>query len=448
MQLDMKTQCERCGCSLFAGGEAYICSHECTFCPKCTSKAEGICPHCGGELVRRPRRIKPTTDYPSQSPAFVKQHVGLVWILSFGIWTFVALAAALSIYELYRSTGRPMRFLDVLGLECSQILPYAPLTPAAFALAIRLPLRRENWLRPLMVHLAGGFAFSTLHITMRALTPYAFWDMKTYAWYSAIWDYQAHVFKVQWHVFKDLFFSNVVDDITGAYVPIVLVAHMASYYSRLRERERRASQLEGQLVKANLQALKGQLQPHFLFNTMHSISALMLTDVRAADKMMSRLSDLLRMSLESESEQITSLSHEVEFATAYLEIEKVRFGDRLNVVLDIAADTLDAQVPHLLLQPLVENAVRHGIARLSAGGEIQLVSRHDRDRLQLAIRDNGPGFDDMNEARSKSGLGLRATQERLQTLYGNDHALNLHSPPEGGIEVCLQIPFHQMRDGD
>jgi LytS/YehU family sensor histidine kinase len=239
-----------------------------------------------------------------------------------------------------------------------------------------------------------------------------------------------------------------VDDISGAYAPIVLVAHMASYYSRLRERERRASQLEGQLAKANLQALKSQLQPHFLFNTMHSISALMLTDVHAADKMMSRLSDLLRMSLEGEGEQITSLSHEVEFATAYLEIEKARFGDRLNVVLDIAADTLDAQVPHLLLQPLVENAVRHGIARLSAGGEIRLVSRHERDHLQLAIHDNGPGFDGSEEAGSKSGLGLRATQERLQTLYGNDHALKVHSPPEGGVEVSLQIPFHQMRDSN
>jgi two-component system, LytTR family, sensor kinase len=448
MQLDMKTRCERCGCNLPSSAEAYICSHECTFCSKCTSNAEGVCPHCGGELVRRPRRIRAKVDDPSPAPAFIKKRSGLIWILSFGVWTFVALAATLSIYELYRSMDRPMRFLEVLGLECSQILPYVLLTPAAFALATRFPISREKWLRPSLVLLAGGFAFSILHITMRAATPYAFWDMKTHAWYSAIWDYQAHVFKVRWHVFSDLFFANVVDDITGAYVPIVLVAHMVSYYSKLRERERRASQLEGQLAKANLQALKSQLQPHFLFNTMHSISALMLIDVRAADKMMSRLSDLLRMSLENNGEQITSLNHEVEFVTAYLEIEKARFGDRLNVILDVAADTLDAQVPHLLLQPLVENAVRHGIAKLSAGGEIRLVSRHDRDRLHLTIRDNGPGLEALVEGRAKSGLGLRATQERLQTLYGNDHALNVHRSPEGGLEVSLHIPFHQIRDSD
>jgi two-component system LytT family sensor kinase len=228
----------------------------------------------------------------------------------------------------------------------------------------------------------------------------------------------------------------------------VLIAHMVSYYSKFQEREHRASQLEAQLAKANLQALKSQLQPHFLFNTMHSISALMLTDVRAADKMMTRLSDLLRMSFESDGGQITTLGRELEFAMAYLEIEKVRFGDRLNIVLKIAPETLDAQVPHLLLQPLVENAVRHGIARLSGGGEIRVISRLEGDQLQLAIRNNGPGFGDSNLARPKAGLGLRATQERLQTLYGNDHAWSVQALPEGGVEVSLRIPFHQTRTDD
>jgi two-component system, LytTR family, sensor kinase len=448
MQLEMKERCEKCGDRLSPHKEAYICSYECTFCPRCASSSESICPHCGGELVQRPRRITSIAEATRSAPAFVEDRGWIIWAVSFGVWTLVAFAATVSIFELYRSTGRPTSFFQILSMEVSQILPYAPLTPLVFGLARRYPFSRDNWARPLMVHATGGLAFATLHIGMKALTTYAVWDAKTRAWHSAIWDPQGHVFRIQWRVFENLFFSNVVDDITGAYVPIVLIAHVVSYYFKFQEREHRASQLEAQVAKANLQALKSQLQPHFLFNTMHSISALMLTDVRAADKMMTRLSDLLRMSFDSDGGQITTLSRELEFAMAYLEIEKVRFGDRLNVVLEIAPDTLDAQIPHLLLQPLAENAVRHGIARLSGGGEIRVISRLEGDQLQLAIRNNGPSFDDSNLARPKAGLGLRATQERLQTLYGNDHAWSVEALPEGGVEVSLRIPFHQKRTDD
>jgi LytS/YehU family sensor histidine kinase len=190
-----------------------------------------------------------------------------------------------------------------------------------------------------------------------------------------------------------------------------------------------------------LLALKSQLQPHFLFNTMHSISALMLTDVRAADRMMTRLSDLLRISLENDGIQIITLNQELEFVTGYLEIEKVRFEDRLTVVFDIAPDTLDALVPHLILQPLVENAVRHGISRRSTNGEIRIAASHDGRSLCLQVRDNGPGMGEFDESQTKTGLGLRATRERLQTLYGIEQNMEIRSASEGGVEVELQIPF-------
>jgi hypothetical protein len=293
----------------------------------------------------------------------------LIWAVSFGVWTFIALAGTGSIYQLYRSTGNPASFISTLGLEFSQILTYAPLTPFVFAFAIRYPLQRGNWLRRSLVYLAGGLVFTVAHVTLRGLTPYGFWDSQTHRWVSAIWDSQAGAFRIQWQMFEMLFFRNVVDDVTGTYLPIVLIAHAVCYYRRFRDRELRASELETQLAKAHLQALKSQMQPHFLFNTMHSISALMLTDVRAADKMMARLSDLLRMSMENAGIQLTTLSRELEFVTGYLEIEKVRFEDRLKLVLDIAPDTLDAQVPHFLLQPFAENAIRHGIAKRSAQGE-------------------------------------------------------------------------------
>ena len=339
-----------------------------------------------------------------------------------------------------------MAYRETLGMECSQILPYAVLTPFVFTFASRYAIRRKNWVRYLILYLAVGLAFSFAHVALTGMMPFGFWDGKDRGWQSAVWNSQIHKFRINWPVYQSLFFSNVVDDVSGAYLPIVLSAYMISFYRSSRERERRAVELEGQLAKANLQALKAQLQPHFLFNTMHSISALMLTDARAADQMMSRLSDLLRMSLENDGEQITSLSHELELVAGYLEIEKIRFGDRLNVVLDVANETLDAQVPHFLLQPLVENAVRHGIAKVSKRGEIRMTVTHQGDTLHLVISDNGPGLDDLDTFHWKSGLGLRATQERLQTLYGDRQKLEIRTHPDGGVEASIRIPFQLVHD--
>jgi two-component system, LytTR family, sensor kinase len=442
----MKTRCEKCGETLTADGEAYICSYECTFCSPCASDAHGACPHCGGELIRRPRRAAPAVAARSRAAESFRIRPWLVWVFSFAVWSVIALAATVSIYELYRSTGGVMRFVDVLGLEICQILSYAPLTPPVFALATRYPFQRRHWLRYSLVYLAGGFLFALAHIAIRGVSPYAVWDAKTRVWGSAVWNSQMHTFKIQWPVFRSLFWYNTLDDITGTYAPIVLVAHLVSYYQKLRDRERQTSQLETQLTKAHLRALKSQLQPHFLFNTMHSISALMLTDVPAADRMMTRLSDLLRMSLENDGVQVTRLSRELEFANGYLEIEKVRFGDRLCVTLDIAPETLDAQVPHLLLQPLVENAVRHGVARLSANGQLRILASHDGHNLLVVIRDNGPGLRNSDASGAKAGLGLRATRERLQTLYGSDQSLAVRNLPGGGVEVAVRIPFHLVQD--
>jgi len=334
-----------------------------------------------------------------------------------------------------------MEWREALGMECSQILPYALLTPFVFVMATRYSMQRKNWLRRAILYLAVGLLFTLLHDAIRGLTPYAYWDSKNRRFHSAFWNSDAHKFAVNWDALESIFFSNVVDDVWSAYLPIILGAHMVSFYQRSRERERRAAQLEAQLAKANLQNLKAQLQPHFLFNTMHSISALMLSDVGAADKMMARLSDLLRMSLEGGGGQITTLSHELEFVTAYLDIEKIRLGDRLNVVLDFASDTLHAQVPHLLLQPLVENAIKHGVSKISSPGEISVLTSRDDGRLHLMITDNGPGLGGGAKASSGGGLGLRATQERLRTLYGSNQRLEIRSKPGDGVEVSVEIPF-------
>jgi len=438
MQLDMKTNCERCGRALAGGDPAYICSFECTFCPECASAAHGTCPNCGGELLRRPRRTTVLAPNAPAAPSPVGQRrPWLIWAVSFAVWAAIALVASFTIYQFDRLRGMPTHFLDMLGLELAQVLSYAPLTPLAFGLAVRYPFRRDKWASRTLLYLAGGIVFSFAHVLLRALT-YPAWD-NNYHRIWIIWDFTAHAPQVRWHFLESLFFINIVDDITGTYAPILLVAHAISYYQGLRERELRTSQLQEQLAKAQLRALKSQLQPHFLFNTLHSISALMLTDVSAADRMMTRLSDLLRMVLEDAGTQITTLSREVELVNCYLEIEKIRFEERLKVKFDIAPETLDALVPHLLLQPLVDNAVKHGVSKRLEGGTIHIEASVKDGELYLAVSDNGAGLSTA-EMTSAQGLGLRATRERLSTLYGAGQHLELAKLPEGGTSVRIRIP--------
>lgn len=436
----MKTSCEGCALALTAGTEGYVCSSGCTFCTDCAATMQDVCPNCGDNLLRRATHSPIAFRLSHGERSSQIDRPAVIWGLSFGIWSVIAFIGTLTIYKLYRTTDSPMLFKTTLAWEFCQILTYVPLTPFSFAFANRFPIRRDNWGKRSLLYLAAGLVFAVAHIALRAVTPYAYFDSKARHFESAIWDAQTHVFKVQWAVLQRQFFGGVVDDITGTFFPIVLIAHAVSYYRRFRERELRAVQLEGQLAQAHLQSLKIQLQPHFLFNTMHSISALMMTDVQAADRMMTRLGDLLRMSLESAGTQITHLSREIEFLNCYLEIEKVRFAERLNVILDIAPETADAMVPHLLLQPLVDNAIKHGISKLTAGGEIRItVTAHDGE-LEIEITDNGPGLLNADTSAAR-GVGLRITRERLESLYGQKQSLELLSPVAGGTVTRVCIPF-------
>jgi two-component system, LytTR family, sensor kinase len=438
----MKINCEGCGLALPADGRAYVCSYECTFCPICSSNMHNICSHCGGELVLRPRRaLRVKAEDTTNTDVPRNFRTSVVWALSFAVWTFVALAYAITIYQLYHSTGGSMSFLSVLALQSSQVLTYAPLTPFVFAFANRYQVQRSNWAKRSLVLLGGGLVFTVAQVALRGLTPYAFWDPRVRHWVSAIWDSQAHGFRIHWYMYRSLFLSNVVDDVVATYLPIVLIAHVASYYLGFRERELRTSQLQAQLEKARLQALKSQLQPHFLFNTLNSISALMLTNVEAADRMITRLGDLLRISLETAGTQMTTLSRELEFVNCYIEIEKVRFEERLKVSVEVAPETLDASVPHLLLQPLVDNAIKHGISRLVAGGAIRIAAAKFDGDLHLEVRDNGPGLCESSHYSSR-GVGLRNIRERLETIYGQNQSVELLTLPEGGALARVSIPFH------
>jgi LytS/YehU family sensor histidine kinase len=181
------------------------------------------------------------------------------------------------------------------------------------------------------------------------------------------------------------------------------------------------------------------LNPHFPFNTLHSISALMHQDAQAADRMIARLSDLLRASLESSDTQEVTLRQELEILQRYLEIEQIRFGSRLTVKMDVAPDTLEARVPNLILQPLVENAICHGIQPHAKPGRIELRSQRADGMLMLEVCDNGGGL--RKDEPAQEGVGLSNTRTRLRTLYGQAHGFDLRDAPGGGLQVRLTIPF-------
>ena len=226
------------------------------------------------------------------------------------------------------------------------------------------------------------------------------------------------------------------------YWAIVSIAHAFRFSRRSQERERRALELEARLSDARLEALRMQLHPHFLFNTLNAISTLVHKDPNAADEMIGNLSELLRVTLDTGEQEIT-LRRELVFLERYLEIQQVRFGQRLRIEKEIEATTLDALVPTLILQPLVENAMRHGIEPSETAGLLRIRAARSGALLTLLVQDDGSGG---SRPRSEggSGIGLRNTQARLQTLYGSEARLLLTSNPESGFKAELQLPFNTV----
>jgi len=227
------------------------------------------------------------------------------------------------------------------------------------------------------------------------------------------------------------------------YAAILGASLAMSYYAKFREREVAASQLAEQLAKAQLHALRMQLNPHFLFNSLNAVSSLMLKDVVAANKMIVRLGELLRLTLEKSDQQEVSLKQEIEFLRRYLEIEQIRFGERLQLKMDVDPSTLDAAVPNLILQPLVENAIRHAIEPQETIGQIELRSVRDNGSLVLQVSDNGPGLTRETAcAETRERIGLNNTRERLRKLYGEGQQFELIGNAMGGVTARLSIPFH------
>jgi len=344
------------------------------------------------------------------------------WTLGFCFWTLLGLSFASHFYISSAKAGPGVSWKQAVNFALGDWYVFALLSVPVIRLAQYFRFEVGMWKRSLCVHAVGSILFSFAYMVLRACV--------------GQWQSQASFNEVFRHLLVKTWHFNLL-----IYWVIVAVSNAFDYYRKYRERELRASELEKGLAQAKLQALQMQLNPHFLFNTLHSISSLMHKDIEAADRMITRLSDLLRAALDSARTQEVTLQQELELLELYLAIEKTRFGSRLTVKTNIAPETLGAQVPSLILQPLVENAIRHGIEPRARPGCIELRSQRVDGALLLAVSDDGAGLDGRGEI--KEGVGLSNTRARLRELYGADHHFQLSRRASGGVRVELRIPFRE-----
>jgi two-component system, LytTR family, sensor kinase len=351
------------------------------------------------------------------------------WLGIWAIWTLFALLLTSQVALQYQMTENPVSFWRILSWQLFSGYLWFALTPLILWFGRKFSFDNGHWKTSVPFHLLASFVIAFLQLAVDAAVLPKLGYLKRYE--------SAPFFEV----YKIFLLINLHFSV-GIYWVVLLISQAVNYYRKYRERELRASQLETQLATTRLQVLKTQLHPHFLFNTLNAISELIHKDPESAERMIGDLSDLLRMSFEKLEVQEVSLKQELEFLEKYLEIEQMRFHDRLKVEMKIAPETLDAKVPNMILQPLVENAIKHGLAPRAEGGKIEIGANRSNGSLELSVTDNGVGvpFGDVQDIAE--GVGLSNTRRRLRHLYGERHKFDL-AAEKGGLKVNLTIPFKE-----
>jgi signal transduction histidine kinase len=347
----------------------------------------------------------------------------------FGVATAFGIFSGLQAYNyvsLFSDGKDSLRVL--LALNITYWYGWAVLVPGMVWMARRYRFERPTLVRSASMHALGVIVFVFAHAVLATASRVAV--MKLGAGQDAEF----------WRAFRQLFFLYF-DWEMMTYWAVIGLSNALDFRRESQERALTAAQLQTRLIEAQLQALQRQIHPHFLFNTLNTISALMHRDPEAADAMLAKLSDLLRLTLNQIGTQYATVKEEIDFLEKYLDIERTRYGDRLQVLIDVDPATLDAVVPNLLLQPLVENALRHGIGPKVVGGRIDIVASRDGDRLQLIVRDDGYGMSADELKALNTGVGLRNTRSRLEHMYGEQHLFEFRSVRGGGLEVIVEIPF-------
>jgi hypothetical protein len=355
----------------------------------------------------------------------------LKWGLIFCFWTVLGLLYTSQLYVGLRMEGMNHPFWLLLAWQLVGCwYGWFVFTPFILWMGRRFPIELSSWKRTLPVHLVACTVLATIHSAVVALSMIVF---------------RPYEEMMRLRPFMDMFRGRLSSEFhleLIVYGMILGVGYAFSYYRRYRERELHASQLESQLAQAQLQALKMQLHPHFLFNTLNGIAGLVRDRKnKAAVNMIAGLSDLLRHTLENAGKQEVPLREELEFLELYLDIQQMRFPDRLNVQMRIAPEALDARVPNLVLQPLVENAIRHGIALRASSGTVGVSARRDDELLEMKVYDDGPGLRREWRIEDSEGIGLSNTRARLQQLYGERFRFDVHNREEGGVEATIMIPL-------
>ncbi|MEW6338741.1 MAG: sensor histidine kinase [Acidobacteriota bacterium] len=356
-------------------------------------------------------------------------------VLLAALWTSVGTMFALNAYLARAVSTRPAPLWVFLAWMVPSWNFFLFATPAVAALVRRFPIDRVRWRRHAPVLLAAGLALTVFM---------ALWDLLLLRTLGAWLDLSpiagAYADRPSAELLRYLFaYDHPLAMLV--YFGLVAVIHAFAYQRDAIERANAAEQLEARLSKAHLDLLQVQLQPHFLFNTLHTISSLMHIDIEAADRTVVALSDLLRMTIENGRRHEVPLKQEIEFIARYLEIERTRFQERLDVEIDVEPDTLDALVPSMILQPLVENAVRHGIGPRAVGGRVRVAASAHAGQLRLIVSDNGPGMPPPSRAAARAGIGLANTRARLDELYGASHRFLLQRPSGAGLQATLVIPL-------
>jgi signal transduction histidine kinase len=356
----------------------------------------------------------------TSAPSRQHRHLRLQAALVLGGWTAFGLFSFSQVLAYNAVSGaEPLPWQPLLLVSMLSAWTWALLTPAALWVAARLRFDPRQRARSLVLHGVAGLCFVLL---------------------STVMDRGVSLLLSHWPLRP--FLTSLLyrfDSRLLAYLCIVTVSQAVRYAMLYRDRELRGAELEAQLARAELQLLKMQLQPHFLFNALNTIAEMAHDDPNSADRLIARLGHLLRLSLEQAGHQVVPFRQELQILEAYLEIEQARFNDRLEVRLDIPSSVLDAGVPALLLQPVVENAIRYGTSPRTGRGLIALHAAVRDDRLEIVVRDSGAGFP--AGGPEKEGLGLRNTRERLRQLYGNGQTFVLSNHPDGGAMVTMTLPF-------
>jgi signal transduction histidine kinase len=346
-----------------------------------------------------------------------------VWVFVSAAWLGPAILAAFQAYVQGRLGSRDPATTRSLVWEAGDWLIYAFLTPAVFWFARRLPLVRGRMARRVPAHLLAAVVLCAGWAGGGILLSWGLFGSTPYGGGIVGWFFTSLPFGV------------------AVYFAVLGVEHAVFYFIEARERETQAARLAAQLADARLGALRMQLQPHFLLNSLNAVTVVVRDrDTATATRVLEQLGDLLRRVMRGDRPPEVTLAEELEFVRQYLAIEQVRFPDRLRPEVAVADALLPAAVPEFLLQPLVENAIRHGLARRVGATLLRIAARREGDHLVLTVTDDGPGPEGPEEAPAE-GVGLRNTRERLATLYGDRASLALTRTPEGGAAVTVRVPW-------